>query len=198
MVRPERMAMTENHTDFYDVLQISTKADPETIHRIYRILAQRFHPDNATTGDAERFRTITEAYQVLSDPERRAQYDVHYGEHRRERSRLIAEMVRAQTDVEFEQLARMTILEALYARRRLEPRQPGVFDGDLEELTGRAREQLEFTLWYLGQKGLIDRADGSRIAITAAGVEYFEQHCVQHQQMLRLTAPEDHSSHTVS
>ena len=191
------MAMTEN-TDFYEVLQVSTNADPETVHRIYRILAQRFHPDNTATGDAERFRTITEAYQVISDPERRAQYDIAHGQTRRERSRLIAEMVRAQTDVEFEQLARITILEALYARRRLEPRQPGVFDGDLVELVGRPREQLEFTMWYLGQKGLIDRTDGSRITITASGVEYFEQHCVRHQQMLRLTAPEAHAPQTAA
>lgn len=190
--------MAENYSDYYEVLQVSINADPETIHRIYRILAQRFHPDNASTGDAERFRLITEAYQVLSDPARRAQYDVNYGEHRKERSRLIAEMVRVQTDVEFEQLARMTILEALYARRRLEPRQPGVFDADLEELVGRPRDQLEFTLWYLGQKGLIDRSDGSRLVITAEGVEYFEQHCVRHQQTLRLTAPQEEASHTVS
>jgi curved DNA-binding protein CbpA len=190
--------MAENHTDHYELMQVSVNADPETIHRIYRILAQRFHPDNTATGDADKFREITEAYQVLSDPVRRAQYDVHHGEHRRERSKLIAEMVRAQTDVEFEQLARMTILEALYARRRLEPRQPGVFDGDLEELVGRPREQLEFTLWYLGQKGLIDRADGSRLTITAAGVEYFEQHCIKHQQMLRLTAARETEARPVS
>ncbi len=179
--------MSEPQSDFYELLQVSVNADPEMIHRIYRILAQRFHPDNGATGDAERFRAITDAYQVLSDPERRARYDLHYGEHRRERSRLIAEMVRVQTNVEFEQMARMTILEALYARRRLEPRQPGVFDGDLEDLVGRPRDQLEFTLWYLAQKGLIDRADGSRLVITAEGVEYFEEHCVRHQQALRLT-----------
>ena len=190
--------MSESHTDFYEVLQISVNADPETIHRIYRVLAQRFHPDNASTGDAERFRTITEAYQVLSDPARRAQYDVQYGENRRERSRLIAEMVRVQTDVEFEQLARMTILEALYARRRLEPRQPGVFDADLEELVGRPRDQLEFTLWFLGQKGLLDRSDGSRLVITAAGVEYFEQHCVRHKQRLRLEAAQAEATRSVS
>lgn len=191
--------MADTPLDYYELLQVSVNADPETIHRIYRIMAQRFHPDNAATGDAERFRAITDAYQALSDPARRAEYDVHYGEQRRERSRLIAEMIRAQTDVEFEQLARMTILEALYARRRLEPRQPGVFDADLEDLVGRPREQLEFTLWYLGQKGLIDRADGSRLVITAEGVEYFELHCVRHQQVLRLTAAQqEQTAQTVS
>ena len=183
--------MADPQTDYYEVLQVSVNADPETIHRIYRILAQRFHPDNAATGDSDRFRAITEAYQVLSDPESRAKYDVNYGDQRRERSQLLAEMVRAQNDVEFEQLARLTLLEALYARRRLEPRQPGVFDADLEQLVGRPREHLEFTLWYLGQKGFVDRSDGSRLTITANGVEYFEEHSTQHKNRLRLTAGDD-------
>ena len=180
--------MADAHLNYYETLQISVNADPETIHRIYRILAQRFHPDNQATGDPEQFRALTEAYEVLSDPARRAQYDVHHSEQRRERSKLIAEMVRVQSDVEFEQLARMTILEALYARRRLEPRQPGVMDVDLVELIGRPRDQMEFTLWYLSQKKLIERQDGSRITITVDGVEYFEEHCAQHRQLLRLEA----------
>ena len=180
--------MADSPLDYYDVLQVSVNADPETIHRIYRILAQRFHPDNTATGDADRFRVITEAYRVLSDPERRAQYDVNHSDQRRERSQLLAEMVRVQNDVEFEQLARLTLLEALYARRRLDPRQPGVFDADLEELVGRPREHLEFTLWYLGQKGFVDRSDGSRLTITADGVEWFEEHSTRQQSLLRLSA----------
>jgi len=180
--------MTDTHTDYYELLQVSVKADPDTVHRLFRILAQRYHPDNLATGDPEQFRKLSEAYEVLSDPARRAQYDVHYSEQRRERSKLIAEMVRVQTDVEFEQLARMTILEALYARRRLEPREPGVMDADLEELVGRPRDQLEFTLWYLSQKRFIDRQDGSRITITVEGVAYFEEHCLEHRKLLRLPA----------
>jgi hypothetical protein len=82
----------------------------------------------------------------------------------------------------------VTILEALYARRRLEPRNPGIWDGDLEELVGRPREQLEFTLWYLSSKRFIDRQDGSRISITVDGVAYFEEHCLEHRNLLRLEA----------
>src|SRR5487761_1814211 len=69
--------------DYYEVLQISPNADSETIHRIYRILAQRFHPDNRDTGDTEAFRNLTQAYQILSDPERRAGCDVRSREMRR-------------------------------------------------------------------------------------------------------------------
>ena len=180
--------MAEAPIDYYETLQVSVNADPETVHRLFRILAQRFHPDNQATGDPEQFRRVSEAYEVLSDPSRRAQYDVQHSHQRKERSRLLAEMVRVQTDVEFEQLARMTILEALYARRRLEPREPGVMDADLEELVGRPRDQLEFTLWYLSSKRFIDRQDGSRITITVDGVAYFEEHCLEHRQLLRLTA----------
>ncbi len=61
--------------DYYEVLQINRNADMETVHRVYRFMATRFHPDNAKTGDLERFLLLRQAYQVLSDPGRRQQYD---------------------------------------------------------------------------------------------------------------------------
>ena len=56
-------------SDYYEVLQISRNADVETIHRVYRIMAARFHPDNPRTGDTETFLVLRRAYQVLGDPE---------------------------------------------------------------------------------------------------------------------------------
>ena len=178
--------------DYYELLQISPNADLDTIHRVYRLLAQRLHPDNQATGDSERFRALTEAYQVVGDPERRAQYDVHRPERQQERSRLISEALRAQNDVESEQLLRLTLLELLYARRRTDPRTPGVYYGDLESLLGRPREHLEFALWYLAQRKYIDRNDGSQIAITAEGVDHLEENSAVRQRVLRLSAA--HSS----
>ncbi len=60
--------------DYYEILQISPTAEPETVHKVYRLLAQRCHPDNKDTGNEAQFRELSDAYQVLSDPERRAQY----------------------------------------------------------------------------------------------------------------------------
>jgi curved DNA-binding protein CbpA len=182
------MAADSPGIDHYEVLQISANAELETIHRIYRILAQRFHPDNAVTGDAERFKQLTEAYHVLSDPERRAQYDVRVQQQRHDRARLLADAVRSEDDVEAERLRRLTLLEVLYARRRCEPRSPGIFDVDLEELVGQPREHLEFTLWYLAQKGFVDRADGSRLMITPEGVDYFEENLQTTRPLRRLAA----------
>ena len=54
----------EQTRDYYEDLQVSSSAEPETIHRVYRLLAQQFHPDNGESGNDARFRLIAEAYQV--------------------------------------------------------------------------------------------------------------------------------------
>jgi preprotein translocase subunit Sec63 len=50
--------------DYYEILQISRKADFDTIRRVFRIMAARFHPDNAETGDLETFLRMKRAYAV--------------------------------------------------------------------------------------------------------------------------------------
>jgi DnaJ-class molecular chaperone len=73
--------------DYYETLQISPNADQETVHRVYRVQAQRFHPDNQETGDAAAFRVIGEAYETLSDPQKRAQYDTQHRNSRHQTKR---------------------------------------------------------------------------------------------------------------
>jgi len=169
-------------SDYYEILQISTNAEPETIHRVYRLLAQRLHPDNAETGNDGRFRALSEAYQVLSDPEQRAKYDVVHAGQRQERWRLISTGAQPENNFGTEELVRLTVLEVLYTRRRLEPENTGLSPLDLEKLTGRAREHLEFTLWYLIQRKYVTRTDNSLLTITADGVDYLEQN---YQESLR-------------
>ena len=45
----------EKPVDYYETLQVNTNAEQETIDRVYRLLAQRFQPDNHQTGDVNRF-----------------------------------------------------------------------------------------------------------------------------------------------
>ena len=63
--------------DFYAVLGVGREADPEEIKRAYRKLAQKFHPDTnpGNTAAEDRFKEVTEAYSVLSNPEKKAEYD---------------------------------------------------------------------------------------------------------------------------
>ncbi len=179
--------------DYYEVLQISPNAEPETVHRVYRLLAQRYHPDNTETGNDIRFREVADAYAVIGDPERRAKYDVGYLQQRQDRWRLVTSGAEADNDFESERLIRLTILEVLYTRRRVEPHAPGLPPLELERLTGVAREHLEFTLWYLTQKKWITRSDSSLLVITADGVEHLEER-YQHSMTRRRLNPQQTQS----
>jgi len=167
-------SVDQSTQDYYEVLQVSSSAELETIHRVYRLLAQRFHPDNRETGNASRFRLISDAYSVLSNPEERARYDILHEQKKQDRWRLVSTGGDADNDFEMEQSVRLTVLEVLYTKRRMEPREPAVFSLDLEGMIGRPREHLEFTIWYLGQKKFVTRDDNSRLIITAEGVEHLE------------------------
>lgn len=59
--------------DYYKILGVSPDASPEEIKKAYRRLAHKYHPDKG--GDEKKFKEIAEAYQVLSNKEKRAQYD---------------------------------------------------------------------------------------------------------------------------
>jgi curved DNA-binding protein CbpA len=181
--------------DYYEILQISPNAEPETIQRVYRLLAQRVHPDNLDTGNAATFRRVCEAYQVLSDPITRAQYDAVHEQRRQDRWRLVSTGRTIENDFEVEQIVRLTVLEVLYAQRRMEPQASGIFITELETLTGRPREHLEFTVWYLVQKGFAQRTDNSRLTITALGVDHLEQN---HQVHLGRPMLRAHTGTTVA
>ena len=62
--------------DYYEILQVSRNADPETIECVYQLHAQRYRPQNRKTGDPKIFQAINEAYRILSDPAKRAEYDL--------------------------------------------------------------------------------------------------------------------------
>ena len=174
--------------DYYELLQISPGAEPETIQRVFRMLAQRYHPDNKVTGNEERFRAIHSAYRILSDPVTRAQYDLDYNAQRALRWKFFDQNLGVDS-VEVEKHVRGGILTLLYRKRRAEASSPGMPMFDIESLIGRPREHLEFSLWFLREKKLVQRTDDNFFTITATGVEYVEEHFLESQTQKLLEAP---------
>jgi len=157
--------------DYYELLQISPHADSDTIHRVYRYLASRFHPDNQRSGNAETFRLLTAAYDILSDPARRAEYDTHWeGTHNAPLSTSIDFM----DSIDGETNRRLAVLAVLYFRRRANPNAPEVSLSELEKQMGFPRDYLDFTTWYLVKKRYVTRADNSDFSLTADGVDFVE------------------------
>jgi curved DNA-binding protein CbpA len=160
-------------TDYYEFLQISPNADSETLHRVFRFLAARFHPDHPESGNAEMFHLLKTAYDVLSDPVKRAEYDIA-----RKNQPSNYEPLSASIDfmdsLDGELNRRVAVLAVLYQRRRTKPDWPEVALDEIETLMGFPRDYLDFTLWYLARKGYVTREDNARFSLTADGVDFVE------------------------
>ncbi len=168
---PER----EEEFDYYEVFELGPNARLDTIHSVYRILARRYHPDNQETGDAETFNKLSRAYHVLSDPERRAAYDVQW--HAKQKLQWkIFDQSDASTKVAVEKRKRLGILSLLYTKRVNSPERPTLTIGEVADLIGCHRKHLEVSLWYLLKRGWVERGDNGRYSITVDGFDQAEAH----------------------
>ena len=155
--------------DFYEILQVSPRADRDTIERVFRHLAKRYHPDNRDSGNADRFSRIVEAYRVLIDPEQRARYDIAYEQVKAEQWRIFDQET-TRSEVAADARLRNAILALTYVSRRNDCVNPGIGSVELERTLGCPESLMAFHLWYLREQGLIQRDHSGRFAITAAGV----------------------------
>jgi curved DNA-binding protein CbpA len=183
------------HQDHYEFMQISPNAEPDTIHRVFRFLAARFHPDNPDTGDADKFSKLKEAYDVLSNPAERAEYDATHAKETPETAPMSSSMD-FMDNLEGELNRRLAVLAVLYIRRRAFPNTPEVTLSQIEGSMGFPRDYLEFTLWYLLKKGYITRADNSALTLTAEGVDFVETQRVSTPTLSRLLTSGAGSSST--
>lgn len=163
--------MTEaSFVDFYQLLEASPKASVEAIESLFRVMAKRYHPEAGTNKDAEKYKKLTQAFQVLRDPNLRAAYDTSYQQHLRENKELHQGAEATAEDYAL----RHRMLTLFYAQRRRDLKQPGVGIARLEEVLGLPTEIIEFHLWYFREKGWVQREVSGPLSITVAGVDEIE------------------------
>ena len=106
--------------DHYALLGIDPQSVAETMHQAYAEQARKYRPQNSLTGDAEMFNAINLAYEVLSDPVRRREYDELHGIGQQEGGPRFSGAA-FFNGLEREEVLRSAILCLLYDRRRTRP-----------------------------------------------------------------------------
>jgi curved DNA-binding protein CbpA len=149
---------------------LSQRADQETIERVYRLLAKRYHPDNKNTGNAQKFDELVKAYRALSDPERRSDYDAKYEAGNSHQWKNFPHAALSE-GTEDDRKIYQAILSMLYTARRRDAGNAGVGIFQMEKLLGVPEKYLEFHIWYLREKGWIQRVENGGFAITVSGVD---------------------------
>ncbi len=182
---PAQEKKKEQDIDYYELLQVNRDAHPTIIRYSYRFLAAMYHPDNGETGDATKFRTISEAWRTLSDEGKRAAYDLSLGMiDQRKAEQNKGEPVKAQfkrdslphspkTNITWDEVElRIAVLQVLLEARRKRPSSGGASGKMLLDcLNIEHVGVIEFALWYLREKGLIEMGE-RYFMITAAGLDY--------------------------
>jgi curved DNA-binding protein len=184
------MVETPVYVDYYELLRVSPGAELESIQRVHRALAARYHPDNKETGDLERFLKVNEAFAVLSDPEKRQEFDAQYTSGKE--SPMAVFLTREFTEgVDGEINRRMGLLCLLYTQRRINQVAPALSVLEIEKMMSIPREHLLFTIWYLKAKRYIQQDDRSSLLVTADGIDFLEANLPQHKSMFKLIEAAD-------
>jgi len=158
--------------DHYEVLGLDPKAGSDAIQASYARLAEKYHPKTGAVPDVEKFDAITLAFEVLSDPELRAEFNKLKGVGEEDKPKFSGmpffEAYQRDTHL------RIGLLCVLYDRRRSKPFTPALSMRHLEAIFGATTQEINFALWYLKQRELVVADDKSSLQITVEGMDYLE------------------------
>jgi curved DNA-binding protein CbpA len=184
---------SDGFVDYYELMQISATAEQDTISRVFRLLAARYHPDNVHTGDNEKFLLLKSAFDTLSDPVKRAVYDTEYS-FRQKAPIPVFELKEFVVGIDAEVNRRLGVLCLLYNRRRADPDKPYLSLLEFEQMMRIPREHLVFTIWYLKEKRLLRTESNADFEITADGAEFVESSLPTNRLLQKLLHASEQSS----
>jgi curved DNA-binding protein CbpA len=163
-----------NFQDHYSILGVEHQADADAIALAYARLGDKYNPSNPETGDQDKFNKIVLAYEVLSDPAQRREFDnikgvsLEVGSPKFSGLPFFAELGRGTG-------LRLALLCVMYDRRRNRPFTPSLSMRHIENMLHATVEELNFALWYLKQRGLANSDDKSSLQITVEGMDFIER-----------------------
>lgn len=163
---------TSDFVDHYEVLQCSPNATFKTLEYLFVHLAKLHDPEVHGLGNKEKFHQIAKAYQTLHDPESRRKYDDEYTASTKPVSKSNLNPVDQSLSIASDSRERMDLLKLFYARRRENMKNPGLAVGGMS--VDMTPEMLDFHLWYIVERGWIEREEGGTMAITADGIDKLE------------------------
>jgi curved DNA-binding protein CbpA len=170
--------------DHYEVLAIEHKAASEAIQAAYARLSAKYHPRNGTTPDPEKFDSVNLAFEILSNPELRQEFDKIKGIGANEKpkfsGRTFFELYGRDTNL------RVALLCVLYDRRRSKPFTPSLSMRHLESILNSTSVELNFALWYLKQRDMISSDDKSSLQITVTGMDFLQVHPPNPDEVMQL------------
>lgn len=210
----QQQQLDMKNMNYYDLLQVQRDAHPTIIRYSYRFLAAMYHPDNTETGDAEKFRIITDAWRTLSDEGKRAAYDMSLGTQQQQRQPGPGGQAAPggpgpsaaaqagfgkdfmpktpKTGVSWNETEmRLAMLQILLTARKKRPQTGGASAKMMMDILGTEdMAEMEFNIWYLREKGLIEM--GERLfMISVKGVDYLLEQLSKTQILDGGTAAEE-------
>ena len=177
--------MSKPAKNYYEILELSSNANQDTIERMFRYLAAKHHPDSG--GDKDTFAVLLKAFEVLREPAARSAYDTTLQQEKKEKKVLVEHAREAGPDA----AVRHELLQLFYARRRHAAGSPALGSMTIEKEMDLSEEMLNFHLWFFREKGWIKREEDGGLAITATGVERVEAGEMRARKLARLEVQSD-------
>jgi len=199
---------SDQFVDYYEFLMVSPTADRAMIEWAVRLMLTRYGKKNGEHADSAKYELVKEAYRTLADPKRRELYDGLRNDQlgpepqgpaaqgpepaaqamvavQPKDRRVTVESIRIEqtatlADVRLQKKMREGVMSALYDIVVTRPRNPELGRAEIARAMGARIDEIEFTIWFLRENGLLRTTNQGLYGITAKGVEWVENGGVAH------------------